>query len=338
MPLDNQVVSDNSPVVTRVELGVAKLNTVSHHEYLRCAKYVNPLIRQLSVPESETTANTPANYNRNSLIIVDSEVVESDTEQDVYEDQMESELESSLENALDLDEMEESDTTVSETSHKGDTDDTEDFSENGSSEKMESKNMNGVISTQSWKGNIMDEEKESGQMENLKGNTYSEESKISDMGKEAESYSKETDVVINIEVTDTLAEGNIEIQCNEMEGKEVSECESLQTVDQDNESESKTWLSDCSVSEETHKDADGNEKTDLTKGEQYVEDDTVRRNILRTQETDINDITVKETERAVSDWGRDEINNNSGSIADTQEVNHTLISTLSFIRLTWSGA
>ena len=40
--------NQNTNIVSVVELGAARLNTVSHHEHLRCAKLVNPIARQLS--------------------------------------------------------------------------------------------------------------------------------------------------------------------------------------------------------------------------------------------------------------------------------------------------
>lgn len=107
--------TNDDPVVSHVEIGVAKLNTVSHHEHLRCAKYVNPLVRQLSAaPGKDTPNESTVTYNRNSLIVLDAELVDSDPENDVYEDQMETELESSYENCLVPDNLEESDTTLSD--------------------------------------------------------------------------------------------------------------------------------------------------------------------------------------------------------------------------------
>ena len=90
-----------SNIVRVVELGLAKLNTVSHHEHLRCAKLVSPLVRQLS-----KESNYTLDVNRRSLIIG---VEENEPEDDVYEDQMEIELESTLETALDTKVNEESD-------------------------------------------------------------------------------------------------------------------------------------------------------------------------------------------------------------------------------------
>ncbi|XP_053384096.1 uncharacterized protein LOC123536284 isoform X9 [Mercenaria mercenaria] len=130
---DNRIIDNDSPVVSEVELGIAKLNRVSHHEYLRCAKYVNPLVRQLSAPGTPSAIESPAIYNRNSLIILDPEIVESDTEQDVYE----SELESSLENALELDGMDESDTTLSDKDDRNDSDKDDNLSGSMSSIKGE---------------------------------------------------------------------------------------------------------------------------------------------------------------------------------------------------------
>lgn len=35
------------PIVKHVEIGTAKLNKLSHHEHIRCAKLVNPAIIQV---------------------------------------------------------------------------------------------------------------------------------------------------------------------------------------------------------------------------------------------------------------------------------------------------
>lgn len=101
---DKHSVISKAAIVTTVEIGAAKLNTVSHHKYLRCAKFVNPMVRQLSV---ETGLKIDLQQNRNSLIVIDNEVEEVEREialeRDVYEEKLESELETSLETIIEPD-------------------------------------------------------------------------------------------------------------------------------------------------------------------------------------------------------------------------------------------
>ncbi|XP_052800360.1 serine/arginine repetitive matrix protein 2-like isoform X6 [Mya arenaria] len=107
------IFSETSPTVSVVEVGTASLNAVSHHKYLRCATYVNPLVRQLS---SGSTGNMV--MKRNSIIVVsDAPVDKEEVIADVYEDKLESELEFSVKNDIDSD-QEESDTS----SYESDTD------------------------------------------------------------------------------------------------------------------------------------------------------------------------------------------------------------------------
>lgn len=113
-------------VVKTVELGVASLNTVSHHKYLRCAQYINPVVRRLSL---ERGHGIELNNNRNSLIVIDANIVADaeeiergiQLERDVYEEKLESELESSLETILEpvSDNGYESDSELSDSTGKG---------------------------------------------------------------------------------------------------------------------------------------------------------------------------------------------------------------------------
>lgn len=113
-------------VVKTVELGVASLNTVSHHKYLRCAQYVNPVVRRLSL---ERGNSIDLDNNRNSLIVIDANIVADaeeiergiQLERDVYEEKLESELESSLETILEpvSDNGYESDSELSDSTGKG---------------------------------------------------------------------------------------------------------------------------------------------------------------------------------------------------------------------------
>ncbi|KAL4225468.1 hypothetical protein ACF0H5_016158 [Mactra antiquata] len=121
MPLNNSVrgnhsavVKDDDPILQQVEIGKAVLNTVSHHEYLRCAKYVNPLVRQLSNHEDTGVVSPAIVYNRNSLIILDTDVVNVDIENDehdLYEENLEEKLEVDVEyNGCKVDKEEDTDT------------------------------------------------------------------------------------------------------------------------------------------------------------------------------------------------------------------------------------
>ena len=91
-------------VVTQVDVGIACLNTVSHHKYLRCAKFVNPIVRQLSVERGNLSPISDRENNRNSMIVIDADAEETEREialeHDVYEEKLESELEISLEDIL----------------------------------------------------------------------------------------------------------------------------------------------------------------------------------------------------------------------------------------------
>lgn len=268
---DDLVMSKDSPVITNVELGVAKLNTVSHHGYLRCAKYVNPLVRQLSSPESEGATNTPASYNRNSLIILDPEPVEDETEEDVYEDQMESELESSLENAIDLDIIDESDTTLSENGTGDDTDEANIISENESDDRNERDDL------------------EKGKFESMSGGEENEE--VDNIEKVAEIFCHGADE------DNHIGQGeNNEIEVNVTETKIMSESEFFQTEDVAINEEVENFKCDISFPVDTEKETGISDEVEKGYLIQNPYDENTQAMKSDSQEKNVIDTDIKEIE------------------------------------------
>lgn len=263
--------SKDSPVITNVELGIAKLNIVSHHGYLRCAKYVNPLVGQLSSPESEGAAITPASYNRNSLIILDPEAVEDKTEEDVYEDQMESELESSLENAIDLDIMNESDTTLSENSMGDDSDEANIISGNESDDKNERKNL------------------EKGKLERMSGGEENQE--VDNIEKGTEIYCHEADEDSHISQYE-----NNEIEVNVTEAKIMSELEFFQTEGVAINEEVENFKCDISLPVDTEEETGISAETEKGYLTQNLCDVNIQDMKSDSQEKNISDTDIKEIE------------------------------------------